>query len=120
MIQISLTTALLFYSAVLGCLVLFIWTYTELSGRKSHVVLEKQFLWRCVFCGYIYLDERAETLSQCPRCQSFSSTEDKLARYFDAPSARTNPYEDDVEAEPGRNTSRRKRPHQRRRGPRRH
>jgi hypothetical protein len=120
MIQISLTTALVFYSAVLGCLILFIWIYTEISGRRSHLVLEKQFLWHCVFCGYIYLDETAETLSQCPRCHSYSSTDDKLARYIDTRPTRATFVEEIGGLEEGRNTSRRKRPHQRRRGPRKH
>ena len=82
MIQISLTTALILYSAILGCVALTIWIYTEMTVRRSHRVIEKQFLWRCVFCGYIYLDETADTLSRCPRCESYSSVEDKHARYI--------------------------------------
>lgn len=120
MIQISLTTALVFYSALLGFLVLVIWTYTEISVRRSHRILEQQFLWRCVFCGYIYLDEAAEDLSQCPRCRSYNSITDRHARYVETPVAWTEPApahaagSDDLP----RNTSHRKRPHQRRRGPR--
>jgi len=120
MIQISLTAALILYSSVLLILLLFIWGYTEISVRRSHRILEKQFLWRCVFCGYIYLDEAAETLSRCPRCHSFSSAEDKHARYVRTHASTSSPEKSamDEALMPRRNPSHRKRPHQRRRGPR--
>ena len=121
MIQISLTSALAFYSAVLGCVVLVIWIYTEIVVRRSYNVLTKQFLWRCVFCGYTYLDEDAADLSQCPRCESYNSARDKHARLV-----RTRPSthrfdEDQLAQEPQasrRNPSHRKSPQKRRRGPR--
>jgi phage FluMu protein Com len=121
MIQISLTTALVLYSSVLLILLLLIWIYTEVSVRRSYRVLEKQFLWRCVFCSYIYLDEAAETLSQCPRCHSFSSVDDKHARYVTthASAASQDRGGTDGADTPRRNPSHRKRPQQRRRGPRR-
>jgi hypothetical protein len=120
MIQISLTSALAFYSALLVLVVFAIWFYTEISTRRSYRVLEKQFLWRCAFCGYIYLDEEAETLSRCPRCRNYSSIEDKQARYVQVRTSRApERTEPDVDGIPARNTSHRKRPHQRRRGPRR-
>jgi hypothetical protein len=116
MIEISLTTALMFYSCLLGVFVLGIWAYTEISVRRSYYVLEKQFLWRCVFCGYTYLDEDAEKISQCPRCDSFNSAEDRRAKFVRVAVA------DDAAAElqqAQRNSSHRKKPHQRTRGPRR-
>lgn len=120
MIQISLTAALVLYSAVLGLLILTIWALAEISARRTHRVHEKQFLWRCVFCGYVYLDETAEALSRCPRCRNYSSAEDKNARFIPSrptlASVEATPSGTDADA---RNTSRRKRPHQRRRGPRR-
>ena len=117
MIQISLTTALVMYSAILGLVVFAIWAYTELTTRRSYHVLEKQDLWRCVFCGYVYLDERAERVSRCPQCGSFNSEDDKRARYVR--SRRASPRrQEPAPAGPKRNTSHRKRPHQRRRGPR--
>lgn len=121
MIQISLTYALAFYSTVLGILVAAIWIYTELTVRRHHRFLGKQYLWRCVFCGYTYLDESAEQVSQCPRCASYNSVQDKHARFvvtrtatIEAPHDLTAP----AAQEPRRNPSHRKRPHQRRRGPR--
>lgn len=117
MIQISLTAALILYTAFLGFVALAIWIYTELTVRHSYRVLEKQFLWRCVFCGYIYLDEAAEILSHCPRCGSYTSVEDKHARYVETA---VNQEETKLDPDrPSRDSSHRKRPHQRRRGPRR-
>jgi len=123
MIQISLTTALALYSTALGVVVLAIWTYTEVTVRRAHLVLAKQFLWRCVFCGYMYLDEEAGHVSQCPQCESYNSTDDKHARFVKARAA-TYPFEEESTPPPSepprRNPSHRKSPNKRRRGPRRH
>ena len=119
MIPISLTTALALYSAVLGVLALGIWLYTEATVRRSYRALGKQFLWRCVFCGYVYLDEGAEQLSQCPRCESFNSVSDAKARFVSSRAAPPETGQGETAEEPQRNTSHRKRPHQRHRGPRR-
>lgn len=119
MIEISLTTALVFYSTLLGLMAFGIWIYTEITVRRTFNVLENQFLWKCVFCGYLYLDEEAESLSKCPRCESFNSVEDAKARLV---KPRVHKAEAGHAEEPEveqRNTSRRKRPHQRHRGPRR-
>ena len=119
MIQIALSHALALYSAILGLLTAGIWIYTELTVRRRHHFLEKQFLWRCVFCGYTYLDESAVKVSQCPRCASFNSLDDKQARFVPAQTPIPKTTLDTAAGESGRrNPSRRKRPHQRRRGPR--
>jgi len=119
MIEISLATALVFYSSLLGLMAFGIWVYTEITVRRAFNVLENQFLWKCVFCGYLYLDEEAETLSQCPRCESYNSVEDEKARLVKTRVYKTADRPTEPSSEDTRNTSRRKRPHQRHRGPRR-
>ncbi len=127
MIELDIRTAFLLYSAALGVLVLFIWIYTEISVHRPQRYLGKQFLWRCIICGYIYLDEEGELYSECPRCGSINSEEDKAARFVpQSPAARelarktaAQPHPEDNQ-EKRRNPSQRKRPNQRRRGPRRH
>jgi hypothetical protein len=112
-IEISLTQALILYSVLLGGLAMGIWLYTELSVRRPQRKLGRQFLWKCAFCGCTYLDEQAERVSQCPRCENFSTA----AEAAQAPSARA--LEREPERGPAQGTSGRKRKHQRRRGPRR-
>ncbi|NUM54012.1 MAG: hypothetical protein HUU46_10250 [Candidatus Hydrogenedentes bacterium] len=114
MIEIELKWALVLYSGILGAIGLFIWSYTEISVRRPQQYLGKQFLWRCTFCGYTYLDESDEEISKCPRCESFVAATDAKARFVPVDSPEATPQQDS-----GRNTSRRKRHHQRRRGPRR-
>ena len=119
MIQITLTQALALYSTFLALVVVAIWLYTELTVRRYQVFLAKQFLWRCVYCSYTYLDERAERVSQCPRCESFNSLEDKHARFV--PASASYAGADGRSNGPvakGRNSSHRRRPHQHKRGPR--
>jgi hypothetical protein len=114
-IEIELKWALVLYSGILGAIGVFIWFYTELSVRRPQQYLGKQFLWRCTFCGYTYLDETGDSLSKCPRCESLVAATDAQARFVPVDAA----AQDNTPRDPGRNTSRRKRHHQRRRGPRR-
>ena len=44
MIQISLPTALAFYSAILGVILVAIWAFTEVSVRRSYHVIREKFL----------------------------------------------------------------------------
>ncbi len=117
MIQLEIGEALILYSGILMALAAGIWVFTEFSAWRAHRTLGKQYLWRCTFCGFSYLDEGAEAISECPRCESLNSAGDKGARVvkvhgevFEGP----EPDRQDAR----RNTSKRKRPHQRRRGPR--
>lgn len=114
MIEIELKWALVLYSVVLGAIGIFIWFYTELAVHRPHQYLGKQFLWRCTYCGYSYLDESGDQLSKCPRCDSYVAATDTRARLVPVDPA-APPSQHDL----ARNTSRRKRHHQRRRGPRR-
>lgn len=120
MIALELKYALALYSSIIGLMALFIWVYTEIAVRRPHRFLGKQYLWRCIFCGYTYLDEAGDELSQCPRCESFNAASDKNARFVPVKGVADSPSRRDLTAveSPTRNPSRRKRPHQRRRGPR--
>lgn len=119
MIEIELNTAILLYAGLVGGVALAIWLYTEFAVRRPQRSLGKQFLWRCVFCGYIYLDELEQTLSQCPRCESYNSAAEDQARFVAAPpEPAPSRGEEPIEVSARRNPSRRKRPGQRRRGPR--
>lgn len=120
MIEISLTAALALYSGVIGIGALILWFYTEATTQHAHKVLEKQNLWRCTFCAFVYLDEEAGNVSQCPRCQSLNTATDKGARYVAVAEApHSNRDAIGPEEPPRRNPSRGKRPGARSRGPRR-
>lgn len=120
MIALELKWALILYSSVLGAMAAFIWVYTEITVRRPHRYLGKQYLWRCTFCGYTYLDESGDELSQCPRCESYNSAAEERVKLV--PTKRHAQEESDQVLAPAdgpkKNPSRRKRPHQRRRGPR--
>ena len=119
-IQIALTHALALYSAIFGIIIFLIWLYTGIAARRTHRSLEKQNLWRCSFCGYVYLDEGSWELSKCPRCESYNSADDKHARYTKLKgSKKEKAKKDDSQQMVKRNPSRHKRPGQKRRGPRR-
>ena len=117
MIQLEIGEALILYSGILMILAGAIWLYTEFSAWRAHRTLGKQYLWRCTFCGFSYLDESAESISKCPRCESLNSAQDKNARVIRV-RKETHDNREAEEHESRRNASKRKRPHQRRRGPR--
>lgn len=112
MIQIEMTSALVLYSGILAALVSMLWMYTEFFVRRPQRRLGQQFLWRCIYCNFTYLDESAERISECPRCRSLNASEDRNP---------TSPERAKVPErnEEAHNSSRKGRHHQRRRGPRR-
>jgi hypothetical protein len=113
MIELQLSQALLLYSVLLGALAAGIWLYTELSVRRPQRKLGQQFVWKCAFCSCTYLDEHAERVSQCPRCENFNSA----AESAQSPSPRA--MEPEPPRGPAQGSSHGKRKHRRRRGPRR-
>lgn len=122
MIQIGLTTAMFIYGAAIVALAIVLYFVSELRATRVYRVLEKQFLWRCTFCGFLYLDESAGVLSQCPRCESFNTGKDAQDKAVSAAKQRLQhepPDPHDAEQDkPRRNPARRKR-RGGRRGPRR-
>lgn len=122
MIQIGLTTALLLYGSIIVIGAILLYVISELRANRVYRVLEKQFMWRCAFCGFLYLDENAGDISQCPRCESFNTgkeAQDKaVVNTRPAVPEETDKTHDVDKEEPRRNPSRRKR-HGGRRGPRR-
>jgi len=118
-ISISLTTAILVYTLALAGIFLVLYLYTEVGTRRVHRALAQQYRWRCAYCGFTYLDERAESVSECPRCHSFNDEVDGRPRDLRTHPVRAHGPGHDLPEDPRRNPSRRKRPTQRRRGPRR-
>jgi phage FluMu protein Com len=116
MIEIELPQALALYSILLGLLAAGIWLYTELTVRRPQRRLGQQFLWKCTFCGCTYLDQHAEKLSKCPRCENLNRADEAAVfEITDSGARKATPPPEPV----ARNTSRRKRTGQRTRGPRR-
>ena len=102
MIPLSVTQALIIYSVIVGGLVLGIWLYTEISVRRPQRSLGKQFIWHCNICGFTYLDDEA---------QGVHERGDRGVRKPVPP--------EQHKPEDRSGGSKRKRPHARRRGPRR-
>lgn len=126
MIEITFTSAVLVYGAFILAGFMFLYMISELRARHVYRVLERQFLWRCAFCSFLYLDEDAATLSQCPRCGSYNTIADGQDRavgrsrsHLVAAEAELAALEKEDDTVPRRNSARRKRPGQTRRGPRR-
>jgi len=115
-IEVQLPTALAIYSVALGLVAAGIWLYTELTVRRPQRRLGQQFLWKCTFCGCSYLDEHAEDLSKCPRCENLNVAGEAAVFQIHDSGASAAPQ---AAAAIARNTSRRKRHHRRTRGPRR-
>lgn len=119
MIPISLTTAILVYSTLLAAIFMVLYLYTERGARRSVRILAHQFRWRCTYCGFTYLDEAAVSISQCPRCHSINDEAEGRPRELRSHEPQATGEPDEL-SETRRNPSRRKRPTQKRRGPRRH
>ena len=120
MIEISITQAFIIYSFVLVVAGIVVWLVTETAVRRYHRILGKQDLWRCYFCAYSYLDESGQPISKCPRCESFNTLDDREAKVHAGGMIEYHEGHAIGQIDAARrNSSHRKRPNQRRRGPRR-
>lgn len=118
MIAISFNTALALYSGILLLLALAVWLWTEFRTRHVQRSMEEQYRWRCAFCGFTYLDDSGERLTQCPQCESWNALEDQPDQEGLVPAAAT-PAGDTETSREKQGSSRRKRPGQRSKGGRR-
>ena len=119
MITITLTQALVLYSLLLVIAAIVLWFFSETSVGRYQNLLGKQDLWRCTICGFSYLDDSGEALSKCPRCGSYNASDDAHAREVPIESMHEESDSGEHLVSARRNASHRKRPNQRRRGPRR-
>ena len=77
MIELSPATAIMVYLFLTLMILLGIWGFHHLSCRNKKVVLAQHELYICEYCSFVYLDQIAKPLSQCPQCHSFN----KMNRY---------------------------------------
>lgn len=120
MIELPLTTALAVYSGIVLLGAAAVWLYTEAASHRAYRKVEKQHLWRCTYCGYVYLDEEAGAYSNCPRCDSINRLDDSGARYVrPTREERTSLKTELRDPDDRHGGSKQKRPGRRRRGGRR-
>ena len=115
MIAISFNTALALYSGILFLLAAAVWFWTEFRTHHVQRSMEEQYRWRCSFCGFTYLDDSGERLTQCPQCQSWNALEDQPDQAGIVPTPIIHEPEPE-RSEEKQGSSRRKRPGQRSKG----
>lgn len=81
MIKVELSVALALYLLAGMVFVFTIWCLSEVRKRVKDLKSEKEFLWRCPTCTYIYVDSKAEEISRCPLCKSLVKKSNKDTPY---------------------------------------
>ncbi|MBU1912090.1 MAG: hypothetical protein KKB22_00955 [Candidatus Omnitrophica bacterium] len=74
MLKIEFSTAIALYLILTTCLVLLALVF-ENKKEPKQFSSEKNFLWQCSICTYVYIDSRHANISQCPRCGSYNKKE---------------------------------------------
>ena len=72
MVTLEFEVAIFLYLllTVVGVLVVwFLFTRIEVPKTKSQ---ERELIWQCAICTYIYVDSKHTMLSVCPRCGSYN------------------------------------------------
>ncbi len=77
MLKIEFSTAIALYLILTTCLVLLVLVF-ENKKEPKQFSSEKNFLWQCSICTYVYIDSRHVNISQCPRCGSYNKKEEKV------------------------------------------
>lgn len=72
MIKLSLTTAILIYIFVFVVAFLIWWAYVELKKSYNLRLVNRDRLWQCSICTYIYSSNSSDEMTVCPRCGSYN------------------------------------------------
>ncbi|MCX5693199.1 MAG: hypothetical protein NTX47_05920 [Candidatus Omnitrophica bacterium] len=76
MIKIEFSLAVALYLILTTCLIFLILIFKNRKEPKQFSS-EKNFLWQCSICTYVYVDSRHTNMSQCPRCGSYNKKEEQ-------------------------------------------
>lgn len=68
MIEVSVTTALLFYLGILLFFIFGVWLKSHLSSRGKKEVPPSTELAICEYCQFAYLANRLREVNKCPSC----------------------------------------------------
>lgn len=118
MIEISVTWAFIIFSFVILLVSAVLWYFSELNVRKIYNFYKEQYVWKCAYCAFVYLDADSEEISQCPRCSSYNVAYQEAGSAW-RPEKGSGSNESMIKEIRRKNPSRRKNPHARHRGPRR-
>jgi hypothetical protein len=74
MIHVDFFTAISAYMGLILISLVGISLWIELNsrGRSPKRFGAAQKKWKCHYCGYVYLGTSEESISQCPRCESYN------------------------------------------------
>lgn len=72
MIKIDISLAFALYLLLVLAIFFLPWVYREGKKRLESLNKPERYLWQCSICALIYLDPKEDSLSCCPRCQSFN------------------------------------------------
>lgn len=72
MIKLDISIALFIYLffTVIGVLILWIWL--ERGSGFTAFKVNRENIWQCSVCSYVYIDAKMEDFSRCPRCKSIN------------------------------------------------
>lgn len=72
MIPVSLSGLFVIYVLSFLAMILTLWIVYEFRGKAGQVEPLEQRIFRCSICAHVYLDDRDEAFSRCPRCGSLN------------------------------------------------
>jgi phage FluMu protein Com len=82
-ITVSLSGLFVIYLLSFLAMILALWIVYEFRRKAGQVEPSEQRIYRCTICTHVYLDDRDEAFSRCPRCGSLNdvtSTTGRLVR----------------------------------------
>ena len=72
MIKLDISVALFVYLFFTVVLVLALWIWFEKRSRFTDFETNRENVWQCSVCSYVYVDKKGEDFSRCPRCNSIN------------------------------------------------
>lgn len=75
MIKLDISVALFLYLFSTVIVVFILWIWLGRSSRFNVFKEDRQDVWQCSVCSYVYRDDKKKVLSRCPQCKSINKKE---------------------------------------------
>jgi hypothetical protein len=75
MIELSPITALMLYLCLTLTVLMALWLWNHMQGRRKVILPPKQDLVICEYCHTAYIEDVAKKITQCPGCQSYNKNQ---------------------------------------------
>lgn len=72
MISVSAAAAFMLYLCLTLGTLFGLWIYSHFKNKKRKILANREELYLCEYCHFVYVSNPLKPVNQCPQCKSFN------------------------------------------------